>query len=225
MPMPGPAVPLIPRQSPVPTTAPTSPGPVFGPPASGPPLFRRPPVPVPSAPAFGESATGPAVAQEPAGQSPEPGADEGAADQPEPTEDALPRRVRQANLVPQLRRPAAERQEETVRLRPPEQVRSLMSALQSGTARGRIDASRSRSDHPGGQPGAPAEERPEVEHKLIDRAPSGTSFAEAATVSFPAIVNLAFGRDEEASGTGGDAAGDRADGSEDSAATRPEKDA
>ncbi|WP_169807846.1 hypothetical protein, partial [Actinomadura hibisca] len=57
----------------------------------------------------------------------------------------LPRRVRQANMAPQLRpdaeRPvpaaeqAAPREERT-----PEQLRSMMSAIQRGTRRGRAEA-------------------------------------------------------------------------------------
>jgi anti-sigma regulatory factor (Ser/Thr protein kinase) len=54
----------------------------------------------------------------------------------------LPRRVRQANLAPQLRRDAPP--PETMRTdpattRPPEEVRSLMSSLQQGWLRGRQD--------------------------------------------------------------------------------------
>ncbi|GAA4598576.1 nitrate- and nitrite sensing domain-containing protein [Actinoplanes octamycinicus] len=55
--------------------------------------------------------------------------------------DGLPKRVRQASLAPQLRHPVVE-PESTAPQRSPEQVRTLMSALQLGTTRGRIQASK-----------------------------------------------------------------------------------
>jgi hypothetical protein len=160
------------------------------------------------------------------------------------TEDGLPRRVRQANLVPQLRRPAGgpvPDDEETVPMRSPEQMRSIMSALQQGTTRGRIDAAR----HPatpvgnGGENGgnygkraatlgisadSGSEDRSNRENPDDHGRVSGTSFADAATVSFPAIVNVTLARGETAPETppgGPDAAGDP----ERNDVTRPEKDA
>ncbi|AEV82145.1 histidine kinase [Actinoplanes sp. SE50] len=56
--------------------------------------------------------------------------------------DGLPKRVRQASLAPQLRNPVVEPPRSTAPERTPEQVRTLMSALQRGTTRGRIQASR-----------------------------------------------------------------------------------
>ncbi|WBB67440.1 nitrate- and nitrite sensing domain-containing protein [Micromonospora sp. WMMD812] len=60
------------------------------------------------------------------------------------TDSGLPVRVRQANIVPELRDdPAAtvaDDDEDTVR--PPEQVRRMMSSYQTGTRRGRTDAAR-----------------------------------------------------------------------------------
>ncbi|MCW2136363.1 sensor histidine kinase [Actinoplanes cyaneus] len=56
--------------------------------------------------------------------------------------DGLPKRVRQASLAPQLRNPVVEPERSTAPERTPEQVRTLMSALQLGTTRGRIQASR-----------------------------------------------------------------------------------
>jgi len=229
------------------------------------------------------------------------------------TEEGLPRRVRQANLAPQLRHPVTE-VAAMVPHRSPEQVRSLMSALQLGTTRGRIEASRYRRDErAGGEPSSPADGRSEMppeataarsaeatteltaarsaettteltaartaeltaglrsepppprpgaandpprrrrsesprrrrpgspedpasrdaegsnqpqegEEKGIAAPGDGTSFADAATVSFPAIVNVALARGEAPPGTEG-AAGDRAEGPGDNDVTRPDKDA
>ncbi len=170
----------------------------------------------------------------------------------ETTEDGLPRRVRQANLVPQLRRSAGEQpvEETPAQLRSPEQVRSIMSALQHGTTRGRIDASRyleggdeltprngptatGEGKH-GGKPGSTtdsvSEDRSNPHDTGIHVPGSGASFADAATVSFPAIVNLALAGGDTAqggasSGGGQDAGGNRADGSGSEDVPRPEKDA
>ncbi|MCU7722917.1 nitrate- and nitrite sensing domain-containing protein [Actinoplanes sp. KI2] len=104
------------------------------------------------------------------------------------TEDGLPKRVRQASLAPQLRRPAGTLPDEpTVPLRSPEQMRSIMSALQHGTTRGRIDASRLEIPRQ-----RASEDHPKPEENGNGAAPGGASFADAATVSFPAIVNLAL---------------------------------
>ncbi|MGC4854845.1 nitrate- and nitrite sensing domain-containing protein [Micromonospora sp. DT4] len=55
----------------------------------------------------------------------------------------LPVRVRQANIVPELRDdPAVTESDEEDVVRPPEQVRRMMSSYQTGTRRGRTDASR-----------------------------------------------------------------------------------
>ncbi|WP_203825182.1 sensor histidine kinase [Actinoplanes palleronii] len=134
--------------------------------------------------------------------------------------DGLPKRVRQASLAPQLRQPVVE-QESTAPERTPEQVRTLMSALQMGTARGRIQASRT--------PAAPNEEKPPVstdgDHDGGAAQASGTGFAEAATVIFPALVDLAGAGDETASGAGDGADGDHADSPGGIQVNRPEKDA
>jgi signal transduction histidine kinase len=58
---------------------------------------------------------------------------------PETTKEGLPIRVRQASLAPQLREPAPE-EEDSQPLRTPAQVRTIMSALQKGTTRGRLAA-------------------------------------------------------------------------------------
>jgi hypothetical protein len=79
--------------------------------------------------------------------------------------------VRQANLAPQLRQQFVEL-ESTAPARSPEKARSLMSALQLGTNRGRVDAAREESAASGGHAAEPA----------------GTTIDDAATVSFPALV-------------------------------------
>ncbi|MER7891173.1 nitrate- and nitrite sensing domain-containing protein [Micromonospora sp. NPDC094482] len=82
---------------------------------------------------------------------PAPGTDAGAEGGPLPeraeqdrTDSGLPVRVRQANIVPELRDdPAANAAEEDEdAIRPPEQVRRMMSSYQTGTRRGRTDAAR-----------------------------------------------------------------------------------
>jgi signal transduction histidine kinase len=110
-------------------------------------------------------------------------------------EDGLPRRVRQANLAPQLRKPVVE-PEPTVAARSPEQVRSLMSALQSGTNRGRADAART-------------EQPPTAGHAA---QPDGVTITDAATVSFPAPADSAAGGAKAPSGPEAGVNGDHADG-------------
>jgi signal transduction histidine kinase len=88
-------------------------------------------------------------------------------------EDGLPRRVRQASLAPQLRAPVEE-EVDTAPSRSPEQVRSLMSALQRGTTRGRLAAARVDPDAL-----VPSQRRPGDDE----------SFADAATVIFPVVQN------------------------------------
>ncbi|EEP70731.1 histidine kinase [Micromonospora sp. ATCC 39149] len=59
------------------------------------------------------------------------------------TDSGLPVRVRQANIVPELREdPAAQPDDDEDTIRPPEQVRRMMSSYQTGTRRGRTDAAR-----------------------------------------------------------------------------------
>ncbi|WP_422735880.1 nitrate- and nitrite sensing domain-containing protein [Micromonospora sp. WMMD729] len=76
------------------------------------------------------------------------------------TGSGLPVRVRQANIVPELRDdPAAatESDEEDV-VRPPEQVRRMMSSYQTGTRRGRTDAARLLGGASGATPESTDEE-------------------------------------------------------------------
>ncbi|MDG4811322.1 nitrate- and nitrite sensing domain-containing protein [Micromonospora sp. WMMD1120] len=59
------------------------------------------------------------------------------------TDSGLPVRVRQANIVPELRDdPAPSEADDEDVVRPPEQVRRMMSSYQTGTRRGRTDAAR-----------------------------------------------------------------------------------
>ncbi|MEU5785580.1 sensor histidine kinase [Micromonospora lupini] len=82
----------------------------------------------------------------PSGGGSEPGADGGpvpARAETDRTGSGLPVRVRQANIVPELRDdPAATESDEEDVVRPPEQVRRMMSSYQTGTRRGRTDAAR-----------------------------------------------------------------------------------
>ncbi|BCJ44786.1 histidine kinase [Actinoplanes ianthinogenes] len=114
------SAPLMPTSAAPLFTTPEPPGPAA--PTSAAPMFVAPTSAPPAAPAV----------------SPAAGGDE-PTEQLEP--DGLPKRVRQASLAPQLRHPVVER-ESTAPERSPEQVRTLMSALQLGTTRGRIQASR-----------------------------------------------------------------------------------
>jgi hypothetical protein len=168
-----------------PTPQPSIAQPAIAPPASAQPAIGQAPT---RQPAIGQAARGQAAV---APLSPaRPAGTQGAADQATAdltTEDGLPKRVRQANLAPQLRRPAGALPDEpTVPLRSPEQVRSIMSALQSGTTRGRSDAA--RLGIPKQRNGSPSEDRPKPEKNGNGGSAGGTSFADAATVSFPAIA-------------------------------------
>ncbi|PYC64356.1 histidine kinase [Micromonospora arborensis] len=70
----------------------------------------------------------------------------------------LPVRVRQANIVPELRDdPAVSETDDEDVARAPDQVRRMMSSYQTGTRRGRTDAARLL----GGAPGTPATAPPE----------------------------------------------------------------
>ncbi|MFC4017679.1 nitrate- and nitrite sensing domain-containing protein [Micromonospora sp. GCM10011542] len=74
----------------------------------------------------------------------------------------LPVRVRQASIVPELRDdPAAtpDTDDEDV-VRPPEQVRRMMSSYQTGTRRGRTDAAKLIGGAAGAPPAEPADEDP-----------------------------------------------------------------
>ncbi|WP_212822109.1 nitrate- and nitrite sensing domain-containing protein [Polymorphospora rubra] len=77
-------------------------------------------------------------------------------------DDGLPRRVRQTSLAPQLRASAIQDLAglaSEVRERCPEEVRARMSALQAGTARGRLE-SEALTNPPAGQPGPVTESQP-----------------------------------------------------------------
>ena len=112
-------------------------------------------------------------------------------DPDDPDDDGLPRRVRQANLVAQLRKPAQESLAEPPG-RSPEQVRALMSALQAGTARGREAASTAEAAHaaaPSGVGGAPSPVGWFTDAPPGDGPAPGTSWADAATAGFPVTTN------------------------------------
>jgi histidine kinase/DNA gyrase B/HSP90-like ATPase len=117
-------------------------------------------------------------------------------------DDGLPRRVRQASLAPQLRAPVEE-EADTVPSRSPEQVRSLMSALQRGTARGRLAATGANPDSPSPAQRRPGERRPD--ETGAENFVNGRSFAEAATVSFPVVQNRAEPEGSDAPGRHGTA--------------------
>jgi len=238
---------------------PTSASPLF--PGSPPALPPSPSVPTSAAPMF-VAPTSPAPngngSREPA-----------AAGDPSSAEDGLPRRVRQASLAPQLRRPTgAPPAEEDSPLRSPEQMRSIMSALQRGTNRGRIDAARYGPDPTGAPrpdpaadggmtglgtvgngtlstdamtggadvrhgkrastPPADADSVSEDRSNMVNPGDAGQSeapsFADAATVSFPAIVNVALAGGEASSGAVPPAMPGRAGGmaTPDPSATRPD---
>ncbi|MEU7754798.1 nitrate- and nitrite sensing domain-containing protein [Micromonospora sp. NPDC049101] len=80
------------------------------------------------------------------------------------THSGLPVRVRQANIVPELRDdPTASETDDDDVVRPPEQVRRMMSSYQTGTRRGRTDAARllgGASDGPPTGTSEPTDEDP-----------------------------------------------------------------
>ncbi|MEU7976316.1 histidine kinase, partial [Micromonospora sp. NPDC049089] len=97
---------------------------------------------------------------EPSGEEAAPAGDGGpapASADAERTDSGLPVRVRQANIVPELRDdPAVSETDDEDVVRPPEQVRRMMSSYQTGTRRGRTDAARLL----GGASGAPVTTTP-----------------------------------------------------------------
>ncbi|SCL69871.1 Signal transduction histidine kinase [Micromonospora citrea] len=76
------------------------------------------------------------------------------------TDSGLPVRVRQASIVPELRDEPAEAEHDDDTVRPPEQVRRMMSSYQTGTRRGRTDAARLVGGAGGGR--AEADEGPDA---------------------------------------------------------------
>jgi hypothetical protein len=85
---------------------------------------------------------------------------------PDTTKEGLPIRVRQASLAPQLRERAPE-EEDSQPQRTPDQIRKMMSALQRGSARGRLAA---------------AGINPDVKKPASDQA-----MDDAATVNLPVV--------------------------------------
>ncbi|MEU8423981.1 nitrate- and nitrite sensing domain-containing protein [Micromonospora sp. NPDC048835] len=84
----------------------------------------------------------------------------------ERTDSGLPVRVRQASIVPELRDdPAVSETDDEDVVRPPEQVRRMMSSYQTGTRRGRTDAARllgGASGTPAATPSEPTDEDPQA---------------------------------------------------------------
>ncbi|GAA2630711.1 nitrate- and nitrite sensing domain-containing protein [Actinomadura fulvescens] len=117
------------------------------PPPTGPPVTSVPP------PVFDERSPAPVVPPEsalppvPPGERPELPTRRRDPQDPAGARPALPQRVRQANLAPQLRRDATGTTGELVLPAPveartersPDEVRSMMSAIQAGTRRGRAE--------------------------------------------------------------------------------------
>lgn len=123
--------------------------------------------------------------------------------EPEPTADEalLPKRVRQASLAPQLRGPVVERAEATT-VRSPEEVRSLMSALQRGTTRGRREAAALTGRGPDTAASEPIAAGSEQTAGGRDENLAGTdrqrtaaqpTWSEAATVTIPAVPSTVAG--------------------------------
>ncbi|MBM0206543.1 nitrate- and nitrite sensing domain-containing protein [Micromonospora sp. STR1s_5] len=167
------------------TTAPTTDGEAeatpFSPPGSGPPRQPAPPTCPPAPDAARPSQpwkpptvpTGlPAVDRtrpEALDGEPVPAGDGGpvpARAEAERTGSGLPVRVRQANIVPELRDdPAVSETDDEDVVRPPEQVRRMMSSYQTGTRRGRTDAARllgGASGAPAATPSEPTDEDPQA---------------------------------------------------------------
>ena len=121
------------------------------------------------------------------------------------TPDGLPRRIRQASLAPQLRKPLEDDQEDTVPLRSPEQVRDLMSALQMGTTRGRR-AAQANGPEASRTPGQIRPAAPDPAATPDRPTRDGERLAEAATVVFPALRHRAQprGNDDENHANGPD---------------------
>jgi signal transduction histidine kinase len=106
-------------------------------------------------------------------------------------DDGLPRRVRQANLVAHLRKPAQEPPAEPPG-RTPEQVRALMSALQAGTARGREAAHTAEAAGTTARSGVDGPQSPAdwfTDAPPGDGPAPGTTWADAATAGFPLTTN------------------------------------
>jgi len=169
-----------PATLPVPGGIPASPRPV------DPPRIPSPRVAPESVPPLADPGAMPD-----AGPAPEPARDDTARDEP-----VLPRRVRQASLAPQLRGPVAERADASAS-RSPEQVRSLMSALQQGTTRGRLEAaglSAAKAAAEDADP--PAADGTELSVNIKRETVGEPTWSEAATVTFPAVQSPAPAGDD-----------------------------
>jgi hypothetical protein len=85
-----------------------------------------------------QSMAGPTPQQE----APAPASQEDGNDRP-----ALPRRVRQANLAPQLREEVEPVSDTASGERSPEELRTMLSSIQKGWLRGRSDSEEITTDH------------------------------------------------------------------------------
>ena len=112
---------------------------------------------------------------------------EGPAPESAAAEPLLPRRVRQASLAPQLRGPVVERADASAS-RSPEQVRSLMSALQQGTTRGRLEAAGLSAAK---SAAGPAVDNTKLSVNIKHETVEEPTWSEAATVTFPAVQSPA----------------------------------
>ncbi|MDR7278854.1 sensor histidine kinase [Catenuloplanes atrovinosus] len=112
-------------------------------------------------------------------------------DDPEETTtmDGLPKRVRQASLAPQLRagRQPAQPAPAEAAPRTPDQVRSLMSALQAGTNRGRRAAEAMMTTAPESAAGKPAPEQRSEAVRATATPPPGAVLTPAPGTEIPAV--------------------------------------
>ncbi|WP_233413781.1 sensor histidine kinase [Nucisporomicrobium flavum] len=196
---PGPTPPNgpAPTRIPSPRTAPDAAPPATRAAPAAPATPAAPPATAAAPPAPATPAAPPATA------SPEGGAPAAAEAAPNSAEALLPRRVRQASLAPQLRGPVADRPEAAT-VRSPDEVRSMMSALQSGTTRGRREAAAlatgstpvplSEDITAGSERNGGEGERSATETDK-QQTGGGPTWSEAATVTFPAVRDSAAGTD------------------------------
>ncbi|UQU63702.1 nitrate- and nitrite sensing domain-containing protein [Couchioplanes caeruleus] len=191
------APPAAPAPLATPAAPPAAPAPLATP--AAPPAAPAPLVPPTAAAALAPSG-GPGVA--PLGV-PEGGAQAAAEAASNSAEALLPRRVRQASLAPQLRGPVVDRPEAAT-VRSPDKVRSMMSALQSGTTRGRREAAALAAGPPPvslreGITAGSERHRGEGEGSATEtdkqQTAGGPTWSEAATVTFPAVQDSAAGTD------------------------------
>jgi signal transduction histidine kinase len=118
------------------------------PPAAGPPSDAQSDRRSVFEPVDGSSPGGPAAPAAPAAPA-SPAREEAPASTPEGDNDkpSLPRRVRQANLAPQLRDEVEPVSDTASGERSPEELRTMLSSIQKGWLRGRSDSGETSTDH------------------------------------------------------------------------------